>query len=198
MCYLAAICCDPFSEHVGDVCLPLACSFPLLVCPVVLGTQGIKQQGFRLPVLRVAVPVSCLYWGGLGYGQCMLRNTTWLLHACVSAWQPGACSATCCEQTFSPARPPYQCHGIALARLSGCVFSVKSGLLRHVAEEGCGMLQAGPLRGTCLQCAGIRVQKGVVCVCALARDRLSEMHACVHHVCVSDCTCLRGLVCVVA
>ena len=178
MCYLAAICCDPFSEHVGDVCLPLACSFPLLVCPVVLGTQGIKQQGFRLPVLRVAVPVSACT--GVGWGTASACSEHYVVATCMRVSLAAWCLQCDLLRADFFARPPYQCHGIALARLSGCVFSVKSGLLRHVAEEGCGMLQAGSLRGTCLQCAGIRVQKGVVCVCALARDRLSEMHACVH------------------
>ena len=81
MCYLAAICCDPFSEHVGDVCLPLACSFPLLVCPVVLGTQGIKQQGFRLPVLRVAVPVSACT--GVGWGTSSACSEHYVVATCM-------------------------------------------------------------------------------------------------------------------
>ena len=141
-------------------------------------------------------------------------NTTWLLFACRVSLAVLLCCpgfATCCEQTFSPARPPHrrywrQCHGIALARLSGCVFGKiwTSAPCRSHQEQhlfcGRGVWHAAGRisAGTCLQCAGIRVQKGVVCVCALARDRLSEMHACVHHVCVSDCTCLRGLVCVIA
>ena len=152
-----------------------------------VGNPRDKATGLSLARPARSCAGVCLYWGGLGYGQCMLRTLRGCyMHAC----QPGTCSVAVLSRHRDLlradffARPPYQCHGIALARLSGCVFSVKSGLLRHVAEEGCGMLQAGSLRGTCLQCAGIRVQKGVVCVCALARDRLSEMHACVRHVCV--------------
>ena len=160
MCYLAAICCDPFSEHVGDVCLPLACSFPLLVCPVVLGTQGIKQQGFRLPVLRIAVPVSACT--GVGWGTASACSEHYVVATCmrvslvlaVLLCCPGI--ATCCEQTFSPVFGKIWTSAPCRSHQEQHLFCGRG--VWHAA----GRISAG----TCLQCAGIRVQKGVVCVFA--------------------------------
>ena len=82
------------------------------------------------------VVLVCLYWGGLGYGQCMLRT---LPGCCINMLDSLARAlfvqaSTCCEQVFFAHPPALQrLWRQALARLSGCVLRLKSELLRHIA-----------------------------------------------------------------
>ena len=133
------------------------------------------------------VVLVCWYWGGSGYGQCMLR----ILPGCcinmhvslaralfVQASRPGACKSFCPSarpakvMATGPCAAQWVCPSAELRTSAPCRSCYSDDLL---CGGGCGMLQAGsPLGLVCsVQASALRKSASCPCVvCELACYRV--------------------------
>ena len=142
-----------------------------------------KKGVLLLACSLLSCSVGLLVLGWVGIRPVHAPNTTWLPPACLLYSLLPLCvfQAFALLQTnfYSPSLPPYSMMASLQWPWSGQGCSIL-GLLRHAAvfhvtcetssaEGGRGMLQAGSLRGLCLQCAGIRIYcKKKLCCCLRA------------------------------
>ena len=180
------------------------------MCPVVLGTQGIKQQGFRLPVLRVAVPVSACT--GVGWGTASACSEHYVVATCMRVSLAAWCLQCDLLRADFFARPPalpvpwYSPGAAQWMCLFGKIWT-SAPCRRRGVWHAAGRISAGDLSAVCRHS---RSKGSCVCLRACSRPAKRDARVRAPHVCVCErlhmsawtclCDCLdcltaRGVVC---